>query len=44
MPLKSSSPFKWPVRRLKLKAEGGCDILWAGLSRVQMTSASFFHS
>ena len=24
IPLKTSSPFKWPVRRFKLKAEGRC--------------------
>ncbi len=31
-PLKANSPFKWPLRCFKLKAEGGCEIVQIDLN------------
>jgi hypothetical protein len=31
IPLKTSSPFKTPLRRFKLKADGCPEIVWEGL-------------
>ena len=42
IPLKTSSSFKWPVRRLKSKDERAvCEILWTGCvnSLKQVTKA-----
>ncbi len=32
IPLKMSSPFKTPLRRFKLKADGRPEIVWEGFS------------
>ncbi len=32
IPLKASSPFKWPLRYFKLKAEGSCEIVQIDLN------------